>query len=120
MGKNVKTIEFSSVAATFEKAITYVFAGRLIRNAEVRGSTPLCSTICFQRLTASAVAWLFWPTGQYLDIFSGAELDRLNPLGILNGSHVTHRHANILMPEKLKYREGITTSFGQASAKGSP
>ena len=23
-----------------EKAITYVFAGRLIRNAEVRGSTP--------------------------------------------------------------------------------
>jgi len=32
------------VAATFEKANTYVFAGRLIRNAEVRGSTPLCST----------------------------------------------------------------------------
>ena len=27
-----------------EKASTYVFAGRLIRNAEVRGSTPLCST----------------------------------------------------------------------------
>jgi len=32
------------VAATVEKANTYVFAGRLIRNAEVRGSTPLCST----------------------------------------------------------------------------
>jgi hypothetical protein len=32
------------VAATVEKASTYVFAERLIRNAEVRGSTPLCST----------------------------------------------------------------------------
>ena len=27
-----------------EKASTYVFAERLIRNAEVRGSIPLCST----------------------------------------------------------------------------
>ena len=35
---------FSLLAATVEKANTYVFAGRLIRNAEVRGSTPLCST----------------------------------------------------------------------------
>ena len=32
------------VAATFEKAITYVFAERLIRNAEARSSTLLCST----------------------------------------------------------------------------
>ena len=32
------------VAATLEKAITYVFAGSPIRNAEVRGSIPLCST----------------------------------------------------------------------------
>jgi hypothetical protein len=32
------------VVATFETASTYVFAGRLIRNVEVRGSTPLCST----------------------------------------------------------------------------
>jgi hypothetical protein len=31
------------VAATLEKAITYVFAGKLIRHAEVRGSIPLCS-----------------------------------------------------------------------------
>ena len=44
MGKNGKNLDFSSVAATFEKAITYVFAGSLIRNAEVRGSIPLCST----------------------------------------------------------------------------
>jgi hypothetical protein len=44
-GKECENPQISSVAATFEKAITYAFAGRLIRNAEVRGSTPLCSTI---------------------------------------------------------------------------
>ena len=43
-GKERESLCFSSVAATFETASTYVFAGRLIRNAEVRGSTPLCST----------------------------------------------------------------------------
>jgi hypothetical protein len=32
------------VAATFEKAITYVFAESLIRNAEARSSTLLRST----------------------------------------------------------------------------
>ena len=42
-GKEPENLDFSSVAATFETA-TYVFAGRLIRNAEVRGSIPLCST----------------------------------------------------------------------------
>jgi hypothetical protein len=44
-GKEPENLNFSSVAATFEKAITYVFAERLIRNAEARGSIPLCSTI---------------------------------------------------------------------------
>ena len=43
-GKEPENLDFSSVAATLETAITYVFAERLIRNAEVRGSTPLCST----------------------------------------------------------------------------
>jgi hypothetical protein len=33
------------VAATLEKAITYVFAESPIRNAEARSSTLLCSTI---------------------------------------------------------------------------
>src|ERR1044072_2306068 len=42
--KECKNPRFSSVAATVERASTYVFARRLIRNAEVRGSTPLCST----------------------------------------------------------------------------
>jgi hypothetical protein len=32
------------VAATFEKANTYGFASSLIRNAEVVGSNPICST----------------------------------------------------------------------------
>jgi hypothetical protein len=43
-GKERENLDFSSVATTFEKAITYVFAESLIRNAEVRGSIPLCST----------------------------------------------------------------------------
>jgi len=43
-GKGCENHDFSSVAATFEKAITYVFAGSPFRNAEVRGSIPLCST----------------------------------------------------------------------------
>ena len=32
------------VAATLKKSITYVFAESPFRNAEVRGSIPLCST----------------------------------------------------------------------------
>ena len=43
-GKECKNPLFSSVAATVEKASTYVFAERLIRNAEVEGSNPFCST----------------------------------------------------------------------------
>ena len=52
MGKNVKTPIFLRVAATVEKASTYVFAERLIRNAEVEGSNPFCSTklICLTYL----------------------------------------------------------------------
>ena len=44
-GKELQNPYYSLVAATFEKANTYVFAGRLIRNAEARSSTLLCSTI---------------------------------------------------------------------------
>src|SRR5882762_2100957 len=43
--KEQENLDFSLVAATFEKAITYVFAESLIRNAEARSSTLLCSTI---------------------------------------------------------------------------
>jgi hypothetical protein len=59
-GKECKNLQFSTVAATFEKASTYVFAGRLIRNAEVRGSIPLCSTIYFQRFTAADTGGCFF------------------------------------------------------------
>jgi hypothetical protein len=40
MAKNVKTLEISSAAATFEKANTYVFAESLIRNRELVRSIP--------------------------------------------------------------------------------
>lgn len=40
-GKECKNLDFSSVAATFEKAITYVFAESPIRDAKVRGSILL-------------------------------------------------------------------------------
>jgi hypothetical protein len=43
-GKEQENLDFSLVAATFEKAITYVFAGSPIRNAEARSLTLLCST----------------------------------------------------------------------------
>jgi hypothetical protein len=39
-GKEQQNCDFSLVAATFEKATTYVFAERLIRNAEAKGSIP--------------------------------------------------------------------------------
>src|ERR1044072_7399198 len=42
--KERKTSRISAVAATVEKSSTYVCAERLIRIAEGRGSTPLCST----------------------------------------------------------------------------
>jgi hypothetical protein len=47
------------VAATLEKAITYVFAESPIRNAEARSSTLLCSTIYFQPFTAASIGGCF-------------------------------------------------------------
>jgi hypothetical protein len=43
-----------------EKASTYVFAGRLIRNAEVRGSIPLCSTNRIKYLRQGAHPAVFY------------------------------------------------------------
>ena len=40
-GKEPENLDFSSVAATLEKASTYVFAERLIRNAQTRRLSPL-------------------------------------------------------------------------------
>ena len=50
-GKPLKSL----VASTFEKAITYVFAESPIRNAEVRGSIPLCSTNQIRHLQPPAL-----------------------------------------------------------------
>ena len=44
MGRNVKTPNFLRWLQLSKKAITYVFAGSLIRNAEAVGSSPICST----------------------------------------------------------------------------
>jgi hypothetical protein len=52
-----ENVDFSLVAATFEKAITYVFAGSPFRNAEARGSSSLCSTndpLTFIKFTTKA------------------------------------------------------------------
>jgi len=76
MGKNVKPL-ISSVAATVKRASTYVFAERLIRNAEVRGSTPelhhLIPTIYGCRHWRS-----YFIRGQFVDTFPSAQFDRLN------------------------------------------
>src|SRR5919205_1008423 len=93
-----------------------------IRNAEVRGSTPPLLHHLVSMTYSQRHRWLFWPTGQYLDIFSGAELDCFNrhPLDVLNGSHITHCHPNMRVSEKLSDRERITTCFGQTSSKRRP
>jgi hypothetical protein len=41
------------VAATFEKANTYVFAAPIIRDREVGGSNPLAATNHFKHLRAA-------------------------------------------------------------------
>jgi len=55
MGANVKeckNLNKTLVAASLEKAKTYVFARLIIRDREVGGSNPLAPTIYFQALTA--------------------------------------------------------------------
>jgi|SRR5215213_1110686 len=58
-GKEPENLDFSSVAATVEKASTYVFAERLIRNAEVRGSTPFAPPFSFNYLQPAPLLAIF-------------------------------------------------------------
>ncbi|HET6892187.1 MAG TPA: hypothetical protein VFH31_13875 [Pyrinomonadaceae bacterium] len=58
-GKERENHSFSLVAATFEKAITYVFAGRLIRNAEASGFDPPLLHHLFQPFTAAVIGGCF-------------------------------------------------------------
>jgi hypothetical protein len=62
-GKECKNPRKSSVAATFEKANTYVFAEPLVWDREVGGSNPLAPTnhINNLRLPALAAVSLVWP-----------------------------------------------------------
>jgi hypothetical protein len=60
-GKKRENPYFSSVAATLEKAITYVFAESPFRNAEVRGSIPPLLHHSFQFIYSRLQRWLFWP-----------------------------------------------------------
>ena len=58
-GKNARN---SLVAATFEKANTYIFAAPIIRDREVGGSNPLAPTIIFKhlRLPAKVAGFVLW------------------------------------------------------------
>jgi hypothetical protein len=67
-GNGCKTPRNSLVAATFEKANTYVFAAPIIRDREVGGSNPLAPTNNLhphQYLQSRALTLLFvaWPFG---------------------------------------------------------
>jgi hypothetical protein len=44
-GKQCENLRYLSVAATFEKAITYVFAESLFPKLEVLGSSPIARSI---------------------------------------------------------------------------
>ena len=58
------------MAATFEKANTYVFASLIIRDREVGGSNPLAPTINLQsinKLPSSAVNAPISSCGQFVD-----------------------------------------------------
>ena len=110
-GEECKNPQFSSVAATFETASTYVFAERLIRNAEVRGSTPLCSP--FSSTIYGCRHWRpYFICGQFVDTFSGAQFDRFNghAFCFFNRSHVTHRHPHLRVAQQLSNRERIGRS----------
>jgi hypothetical protein len=61
-GNGCKNARISLVAATFEKANTYVFAAPIIRDREVGGSNPLAPTNQFKhlRLPAKVAVLVLW------------------------------------------------------------
>src|ERR1044072_4943062 len=94
-GTERKNSRFYAVAATVEKASTYVFAERLIRIAEVRGSTPLCSTNRINDLGQGAHPAFFichrfvtW-SNRFGQIFN------CSALRLISGVCVTKSHTNI-------------------------
>jgi len=79
------------VAATFEKAITYVFAELAVWDREVGGSNPLAPTTNINnlRLPALAAVFLVWPICGRTD-------------GQLSNHVFALRHQNLRLPEKLR------------------
>jgi len=79
------------VAATFEKAKTYVFAEPLVWDREVGGSNPLAPTTNINnlRLPALAAVFLVWPICGRTD-------------GQLSNHVFALRHQNLRLPEKLR------------------
>ena len=61
-GKECENARNSLVAATLEKANTYVFAAPIIRDREVGGSNPLAPTNQFKhlRLPAKVAVLVLW------------------------------------------------------------
>src|SRR6266481_1281327 len=51
----------------------------------------------FSTIYSRRQRWLFWPSGQYVDIFSGIQLHGVNSrtFALLNCPHVTHSHTNV-------------------------
>jgi len=51
----------------------------------------------FSTIYSRGQLWLFWPGGQYVDIFSGIQLRGFNrrTFALLNCPHVTHGHTNV-------------------------
>ena len=77
------------MAATFEKANTYVFAAPIIRDREVGGSNPLAPTIQFKhlRLPAKVAVLVLW---QHLArTASTARLSRMRWPDVDPGHHLT-------------------------------
>ena len=72
-GNGCENPRVSLVAATFEKAKTYVFAAPIIRDREVGGSNPLAPTSNSQSinyLRSEAVTLLFRPVANLWTNFS--------------------------------------------------
>src|SRR5437016_6750561 len=98
MGRNVKNPSKSVVAATFEKANTYVFAGPSVWDREVGGSNPLAPTnhINNLRLPALAAVSLVWEI---------CEQNSENSLSLkLDNPNLTYCGLQILVSHQRHYR----------------
>jgi len=99
------------VAATFEKANTYVFAEYAIHNSKVGGSIPPPATNVFKDLRRARRACRF-----SLSRSCHVKLDRWEPFRLL--SHVSHRHPNVRPTEDRRQRKSICAGVTHAPRSG--